>query len=506
MIMGFSEQVYKELAAVVGERNISNKDFILAGNRAKTPEVPVAHPSAEAIVLPASTEEVAEIVRICNRHDVRYVAMVTGCIPTAYATEKDTIIIHLKRMNRIVEINEKDRYALIEPGVRHVQLYPEVRKLGLSYAAPAVGPGGSALVTYACTGGDNHVQYGTSRPTRYLLGVEMVMPDGEILHTGSLQTDSGWFCPESPGPSLRGIVKGFSGNSGKTGIVTKCAIALDMCKGPAEIRREGISPHHKMIMDSDCSRVYVFNYKDIHDVGKAILALGESEVAATVQKYFYLPLSLMMTDSANEFWEKWSTFKNVFPMPLVVHLATQSARELAYEEKILFDVVRETNGTRIPREYEKWWEEHTDYFMIVCRLQSVLRLGGSWLPIKTGAESVRHMCDLGESIGTYIHDFTDTGRIFDAPQNFQIIPMEYGHFASFELLFMWDRFDPDGFKNMRDFCTVASETDLKNRVHSSTAVGFGKTAEKMGSLYCNSHLWMEKIIEAYNPYLAARSK
>ncbi|MCF0120184.1 MAG: FAD-binding oxidoreductase [Oscillospiraceae bacterium] len=499
--MSISEQAYKELAAVVGERNISREDFVLAGNRAKTPEFPVPHPSPEAIVLPASTEEVAEIVRICNRHGLRYLAVVTGCIPTAYATGEDTIVIHMKRMNRIIEINEEDRYALIEPGVRHIQLYPEVRKRGLSYAPPAVGPGGSALVTYACTGGDNHVQYGASRPCRYLLGVEVVTPEGEIMRTGSLQTDSGWFCSESPGPSLRGVVKGYSGNSGKIGIVTKCAIALDACKGPAEIRREGISPHHKMIMDSDCSRVYVFNYNDIHDVGRAILALGENEIGATVQKYFYLPLSLMMTDSANEFFEKWDTFKVEFRMPLVVHLATGSVREREYEEKILFDIVRETNGVRVPRELEKWWEDHMDYFMIVSRLQSVLRLGGSWLPIKTGAESVSHICDVGESIGTFIHDFTDTGRIFDAPENYQIIPMEYGHFASLELLFMWDRFDPDGFKHMGEFCAASSATDMKNFYHASEPMGFGKRAEKEGVLFSNHHIWMEDIVKAFNPYI-----
>lgn len=496
--MSISEQAYRELSAVVGERYISREEFILAGNRAKTPEIPFAHPSAEAIVLPENTEQVAEIVRICNRYGLDYVPVVTGCIPSGYASHAGTILIHLKRMNRM-EINEESRYAVIEPGVRHVQLYPEVRKRGLSYAPPAVGPGGSPLVTYACTGGDNHVQYGTSRPTRYLLGVEMVMPDGEILRTGSLQTNSGWFCPESPGPSLRGIVKGYSGNNGKLGIVTKCAIALDQCKGPAEIRREGISPHNRMYMDSDCSRVYVFNYESIQDVCDAILALGENEVGATVQKYFYLPLSLMMTDSANDFWNKWEGYKQAMSMPLVVHLATQSPRELAYEEKILFEVIGETKGMRLPRELEVWWEEHMDFFMIVSRLQSVLRLGGSWFPLKCGAESVQHMCDVGESIGSFIHDFTDTGKIFDAPENYQIIPMEYGHFASIELLFMWDRFDPNGTKNMAEFMAASSASDLKNHFHASTAGGYGKAGEKKGVLYSNCHLWMEKIMKAFDP-------
>lgn len=496
--MSFSDQVYQELAAVVGERYITRKDFILAGNRAKTPEIPVAHPSAECIVCPASTEEVAEIVRICLRNDLRYLACVTGCIPSAYASGPDTVFIHLKRMNHM-EINEEDRYAVIEPGVRHVQLYPEVRKRGLSYAPAAVGPGGSPLVTYAVTGGDNHVQYGTSRPCRYLLGVEMVTPEGEILRTGSLQTDSGWFCADSPGPSLRGLVRGYGGNNGKLGIITKCAIALDQCKGPVEIRREGISPHHKMFMDSDCSRVYVFNYESIQNVCDAMLALGEAEIAATVQKYFYLPLTLMMTDSANDFFKKWEYCKKTVPMPLVVHIATLSSEEREYEEKILFDIVRETNGTRIPRDLEQWWEEHMDYFMIVTRLQSVLRLGGSWFPCKASAESVQHMCDIGESISEFIHDFTDTGKIFDAPENYQIIPMEYSHFASSELLFMWDRFDPNGFKNAMEFMAAASATDTKHFHHGSTSSGYGPKAEQKGKLYSNAHIWMEHIQKAFDP-------
>ena len=481
--MSFTEQTYRELEAVVGRRNISRNEYILAGNRAKTPEIPFAHKSAEAIVLPGSTEEVAEIMRICKRYELNYVAYVTACLPTAYASKEDTILIHLKRMNRILEINEEDRYALVEPGVRHVQLYPEVRKRGLSYAPPAVGPGGSPMVSYTCTGGDNHVQYGTSRPTRYLLGVELVTPDGEILRTGSLQADEGWFCPESPGPSLRGVVKGYSGNAGRIGIVTKCAIALDVCKGPAEIRKEGVSPHHKMFMDGDLSRVYVFNYTSMQDVCDAILALGENEVGATVQKYFYLPLALMMTDSANEFWEKWGDFKKIFPMPLVVHIAAGSVREREYEERILFDVVRETGGTRIPREIEKWWEEHMDYFMIVCRLQSVLRLGGSWFPNKAYAESTQVMCNVAESVDGFIYDYTDTGKIFDAPKNIQIIPMEYGHFASSELLFMWDRKDPDGFAHMREFTMASAESDRRH--HFNEYGMYGKE-------------WAEKITKAFS--------
>ena len=52
---------------------------------------------------------------------------------------------------------------------------------------------------------------------------------------------------------------------------------------------------------------------------------------------------------------------------------------------------------------------------------------------------------------------------------------------------------------MRDFCTASSETDLKNHFHASSVSGYGKAAEAKGVLYCNCHLWMQKIMETFAP-------
>jgi hypothetical protein len=498
--MVLSNEAYRELAAIVGERYISAKQHILAGNRVRTPEIPFDYHSAAAILLPGSTEEVAAIVKVCNKYGISFIPFVSGVLPDAYANRAGTVLIHLKRMNRILEINEEDRYAVIEPGVRHIQLYPEVRKRGLSYTAAAVGPGGSVLANFTSTSGDHHTQYGTSRANRYLLAVEMVTPEGEIIRTGSLISGCGWFCPDGPGPGLRSIVRGYYGAHGQLGIITKAAIGLDPCKGPAEYRVEGISPHHRVIFDSDLSRVFVFNYDNIRNVCDAILALGEAEVGSTVQKYFYLPLTLMMTDSANDFWKKWTGgYKEALSMPLVVHLAARSVREREYEEKILFDVARETGGKRLPEELENWWTEHMDYFMVVSRLQSVLRLGGSWMPLKLGAESVQHICDVGQSIGEYIYEFTETGKIFDAPENYQIIPMEYGHFAHIELLYMWDRTNPASLKGAGEFRARSREEDLRRHFHAEELGCLNAVMEQLGPLYSNCHVWMRKIKESFDP-------
>lgn len=502
--MSLSREIYNEFAAIVGEAHISDKQHILAGNRAKTPDYPFEYKSAEAIVRPGSVEELQAVVKLCNKYGIVYAPMVSGVMPTAFATHDNTIIIQLSRMNKIVEINEEDRYVIIEPGVRHVQLYPELRKRGFSYTAASVGPGGSVLANFTSTSGDHHTQYGNSRANRYLLGVEMILPDGEIIRTGSLQTNSGWFCPDGPGPGLRGIIKGYCGNHAQFGIITRIAIAIDPCKGPAELDMGGVSPHHHVRMNT-LSKVFVYKFDNIDQIRDAMLRLGEAEVGSTVLKYFYLPATLMMTDSANHFWKMWEEeTKEELRMTLVVHLAPRSAAELEYEEAIVHEITSELGGVRIKRELEAWWEEHMDFFMIVSRLQSVLRLGGGWAPIKLASESVSHICEVGKNIGNFITKYTETGKIFDAPEDYQIIPMEYGHFAHIELLFMWDREDPAAMKGVGEFRAECRQSDLDKNFHGEMPGFLSPSAMELGPLYSNFHIWLKQLKEAFDPKNVAR--
>ncbi len=495
--MSLPEHVYKELESVVGKENISDKPYILAGNRAAMPSGFGKVESPEAILLPASTEEVQAIVKICNRYGVGYIPNVSSLLPTSYANRAGTIILHLKRMNRIVEINEEDRYAVIEPGVRHVQLRPELMKRGLSYTVASVGPGGSVLANFTSTSGDHHNQHGTSRTNRYLLGVEWVTPDGEIVRTGSLSTDAGWFCPDGPGPSLRGLIKGYGGSGGTMGIITRAAIGLDLYRGPEKMPAEGRSPKYVMRLPGKCNKVFVFKFTDLDKVCRAMLEIGKAEIGFTVLKYFYLPLALMMTESANDFWELWNggLLHKEFTKSLVVYLSTGSEEEMAYEEKILSDIITETGGKPVDETISRWFNDNMDFFIIVSFLQRVLRLGGGWAPVKLSADSVRHIFDTGKAVSEFIGDFTETGKIFNAPDDYQIIPMEYGHMAHIELLIMWDRYDPDAPKNVVDFMRRSSETDRAHGFHAEMPV----MLERQGPLYSNCQIWAGQIKKAFDP-------
>jgi glycolate oxidase len=89
-------------------------------------------PLFEAAVLPQSTEEVQAVVRLCNKHGLQFKATSTNWGPYNDAGGPGVIKIDLRRMNRIIEINEKNMYAVVEPYVIGAQLQAECMKRGFN--------------------------------------------------------------------------------------------------------------------------------------------------------------------------------------------------------------------------------------------------------------------------------------------------------------------------------------------------------------------------------------
>ena len=137
-----------------------------------------------AVVSPASTDEVAGVVRLADEHGMPVTArgagtgMSGGCIP-----RPDGIVVSFERMNRILEVDTDNFVAVVEPGVQLDQLDAELAPLGLVYP---VYPGeysaslGGNVNTNA--GGMRAVKYGVTR--QHVLGVEAVLPSGEIVQCG----------------------------------------------------------------------------------------------------------------------------------------------------------------------------------------------------------------------------------------------------------------------------------------------------------------------------------
>ena len=179
--MPIDSDAYQELEAVVGPENISQDPAILDTYSCHATIVGIPRQGlglgpwwerAGAVILPGSTEEVSEIVKICNYYRIKYKAHSTGQFPGAFAQGENTLTIDLRRMNRIIEINQDHMYALVEPYVTQGELFIECIKKGL---APHMIDAGSSIsplasVTSVAGQGDSAITRGYNE--RNALAVE----------------------------------------------------------------------------------------------------------------------------------------------------------------------------------------------------------------------------------------------------------------------------------------------------------------------------------------------
>ena len=171
----------------------------------------------DAVVFPTSTEQVVEVVKICRRHEIRFVPRGAGTsLAGGTLTIGGGVMICLTRMKRILEVSVRDRYAIVESGLVNVWLTRSLAGTGFHYA-----PDPSSQV--ACTiggnvatnsGGPHTLKYGVT--VNHIKGTTLVMPDGTVVETGGIADDN-------PGYDLTGLVVG---NEGTFGIVTKAVVNL----------------------------------------------------------------------------------------------------------------------------------------------------------------------------------------------------------------------------------------------------------------------------------------
>jgi glycolate oxidase len=172
----------------------------------------------EAVVRATNRDEVAATLRYANERGIPVttrgagVGYVGGCVPV-----KGGILLSVRTMDRILEINPADGVAVVEPGVILDDLQEAARKLGWYYPPdPASLKECSVGGTIANNaGGPRCVKYGVTR--HYVLGLEVVLPDGRVLETG------GRCHKNKTGLDLIGM---FVGSEGLLGVITKATLRL----------------------------------------------------------------------------------------------------------------------------------------------------------------------------------------------------------------------------------------------------------------------------------------
>jgi len=159
----------------------------------------------DVVVFPRTAQQVAAIVQLGNEYDVPVLprgagtSLAGGCLPVGGG-----IMVVLTRMKRIVEINLRDRYAVVEPGVVNIWLTKALAGAGFHYAPDPSSQGACTIGGNLATnsGGPHTLKYGVT--VNHVLGLEAVLADGSIVEIGGPAEDS-------PGLDLTGVMVGSEG-------------------------------------------------------------------------------------------------------------------------------------------------------------------------------------------------------------------------------------------------------------------------------------------------------
>ena len=421
--MTISDEAYKALEDIVGSKYISREpadldsycfvwgNELLFGDKFS--------PRPPAVIMPENTEEVQAIVKTCNRFGLKYRAHATGFEVAALSSDTPFIPIDLRRMNRIVEIDKRNRIAVVEPYVSQAKLFLETRKLGLRPNMLSSGPSCSVIAGTAAHFGSGASNISTDYGSRNLLGVEWVLPDGELIRLGSLGCGGEWINADGPGPSLRGVLRGYGGANGGNGVFTRLATKIYPWYGPAEPKLKGKGPLYENELPENFE-VYALHFPDVNRLNDFNQLLYEESIAYHFQRIPVGILFALTTESNDELYSiiqgiPQEMLDAIGPYGATVAIDASSKREMEYRQKVFSKILEETKAEQLPLDQPMKGVLYNLVLTGAGVLKAVFRPTGSFMITGIGDEAMDAMGVLGgKAWDKIVGGLYDSGAVLNA--------------------------------------------------------------------------------------------
>jgi glycolate oxidase len=331
----------------------------------------------DAVIVPQSEEEISRIMRLANREKINIIPRGAGTnICGSSVARQGGVIIAFHRMNRILEIDPDNMCAVVQPGVVNADLQKEVAGYGLMYppdpASMFVSTIGGNVALNA--GGPRGVKYGVTRD--YLLGLQVVLPTGEVIKTGgkNLKSVTGY-----------DLTRLMCGSEGTLGIITEITVRL-LPLPPAKATLQA-------------------TFSDLDDAAKTVSAIiGSGIVPTTLELMDRVILDVIGDYGGAKFHEEAEALLliEVDGEPVLVERQGEIIERFCKERGA---VVVEKAATS--EEAEKLWQARRTAFGAVASLRPNCIVEDATVPVKRLPEIIRKIVELTEKyqikIGVLAH-------------------------------------------------------------------------------------------------------
>jgi len=518
--MKLTNEEYKALEDIVGPEYITQEPVIMEtynqiwGNKLAFGDK--RHNPPAAVLLPANTGEVQAIVRYCNKADILFKASARAFEYVAtYLAKARGILLELKRMNKILEIDVKNMHAVVEPFVTVWELQNAAGKVGLYTGKPGVGYTASVISLACCHQEMTISQLYTSGYGRNVLGCEWVLPTGEILNLGTAGREEGWFSGDGPGFSLRGILRGRAGANGGNGVITKCSVKLYPWYADTpmtyEMKRQPGEPISAAMLEKvpDNYHAVVLTFPDTEKMMKASTEIGQAELACIVAPA-YLATGFM--GEGND--EQFAMMQREKPQDptkvgrsVPVFVNGHSARELEYRKKAVMSVMKKWDGYLDP-EYNDPKELAHRFQYQIWSVGTALRGTGDFMVSIQGADGSTEMqLNYRPVEFDAFKPFIDRGDIVQPNMGMSYRPMEhYSLGSSGGIATGYDPWDQSSLDAAREYMNLVYDSNSPFRRFSYTNRGammqvedIEHIHERWGPIYEHCDVWLQKVRNMLDP-------